>query len=249
MMLKIQADRRNDGNSRLIVFTGFSVLVHIMVLHLAEPIQIKSTAESGGSVAVTLISRYRAAEPKHEFLVSEAKAPSSSASVSRKPKPPAEHPAVSAKAVEQILREEPDESGAEIVSGREKKTDAESEPAEKPAALHFPSALSAESAPEAAAPVLTEQEMSFLTEHMRQKVRSQLTYPQLARRMGWNGTVMLRVYLTENGGVEKTEIILSSGFKALDKEAFESVYRAAPYENHTGEEVIVELPVRFSLSG
>ena len=248
-MLKIQADRRDDGNFRLIIFTGVSVLVHILVLHLADPIQIQSTAESGGSVAVTLISRYRAAEPKHEFLVSEAKAPSSSASVSLKPKPPAEHSAVSAKAVEQILHEEPDESGAEIVSGREKKTDAESEPAEKPAALHFPSALSAESVPEAAAPALTEQEMSFLTEHMRQKVRSQLTYPQLARRMGWNGTVMLRVYLTGNGGVEKTEIILSSGFKALDKEAFESVYRAAPYENHTGEEVTVELPVRFSLSG
>ena len=75
-------------------------------------------------------------------------------------------------------------------------------------------------------------------------------YPQVARREGWEGTVVLRIIVGTGGDVENVITQTSSGYPALDESAAQSVktWRFAPAKD--GEFPIatkVDLPVRFSL--
>ena len=75
-------------------------------------------------------------------------------------------------------------------------------------------------------------------------------YPQIARKEGWEGTVVLRLTIDSEGGVEKVTTQKSSGFSTLDESAMESVkaWRFDPAKD--GEFPIssaVDLPIRFDL--
>ncbi len=75
-------------------------------------------------------------------------------------------------------------------------------------------------------------------------------YPQVARRQGWEGTVLLRLTVNREGIVERVTTQKSSGFPELDKSAVRSVktWRFAPAKD--GEfpiPVTVDLPIRFDL--
>lgn len=75
-------------------------------------------------------------------------------------------------------------------------------------------------------------------------------YPQVARRQGWEGTVLLRLTVNREGIVEKVTTQKSSGFPELDKSAVRAVrtWRFAPAKD--GEfpiAVTVDLPIRFNL--
>ena len=75
-------------------------------------------------------------------------------------------------------------------------------------------------------------------------------YPQVARKQGWEGIVVLRIIVGTGGDVEKVMTQTSSGFPALDESAAQSVktWQFAPAKD--GEFPIatkVDLPVRFSL--
>jgi protein TonB len=60
------------------------------------------------------------------------------------------------------------------------------------------------------------------------------SYPELARRNGWEGTVTLRLTVNAKGRLEKTEVIQSSGYVILDKEA-QKMLRRARFRNGPGE--------------
>ena len=75
-------------------------------------------------------------------------------------------------------------------------------------------------------------------------------YPQVARKEGWEGTVVLRITIGAGGNVEKVTTQTSSGFPALDESAAQSVktWRFDPAKD--GEipvSTTVDLPVRFDL--
>lgn len=75
-------------------------------------------------------------------------------------------------------------------------------------------------------------------------------YPQVARKEGWEGTVVLRITIGAGGDVEKVTTQTSSGFPSLDKSAAQSVktWRFDPAKD--GEipvSTTVDLPVRFDL--
>ena len=75
-------------------------------------------------------------------------------------------------------------------------------------------------------------------------------YPQVARREGWEGTVVLRITIGAGGGVEHIKTQTSSGFPALDESAARSVktWRFDPARD--GEfriATVVDLPIRFDL--
>ena len=75
-------------------------------------------------------------------------------------------------------------------------------------------------------------------------------YPQVARKQGWEGIVVLRIVVGTGGDVENVTTQTSSGFPALDESAAQSVktWQFAPAKD--GEFPIatkVDLPVRFSL--
>jgi protein TonB len=75
-------------------------------------------------------------------------------------------------------------------------------------------------------------------------------YPRIARRNGYEGIVLLNLLVSESGRVESVEIIRSSGYKVLDREAVKAVrkWRFVPAEQ-AGETVAshVEVPVVFRL--
>lgn len=75
-------------------------------------------------------------------------------------------------------------------------------------------------------------------------------YPQVARREGWEGTVVLRITVGAGGDVEHVKTQTSSGFPALDESAARSVktWRFDPARD--GEfriATVVDLPITFNL--
>ena len=76
------------------------------------------------------------------------------------------------------------------------------------------------------------------------------TYPAHAIQNGWEGTVLLRVWIDEAGHITKVEVARTSGFRILDGAAVAAVrqWNAIP-ANRGGKPVMtVELlPVRFKL--
>lgn len=76
-------------------------------------------------------------------------------------------------------------------------------------------------------------------------------YPQLARRNGWRGQVLLQVSVTSDGKVKHLDVQQSSGFRILDRAALRAVkdWRFYP-ARRAGRSVVSEVlvPVEFHLS-
>lgn len=69
-------------------------------------------------------------------------------------------------------------------------------------------------------------------------------YPRIAVESGWEGTVLIKLSLSENGSVKDVAIAESSGYQILDESAVTAAmgWRLA---NYRAEEVRV--PIRFAL--
>ena len=77
------------------------------------------------------------------------------------------------------------------------------------------------------------------------------SYPETARRKGWEGTVILRVLVDREGSSRLIEISRSSGFDTLDRAAVETVKSWRFHPAHYGQgrvESWVKIPIVFSLS-
>lgn len=75
-------------------------------------------------------------------------------------------------------------------------------------------------------------------------------YPRISRRMGEQGTVIVRVFISTQGLPEKAEVRTSSGFARLDQAALDAVqrWRFVPGRRHgTPEAMWFNIPVRFVL--
>ena len=75
-------------------------------------------------------------------------------------------------------------------------------------------------------------------------------YPRMSRRMGEQGTVMVRVLISVDGRAEQAEIRTSSGYARLDEAALDTVkrWRYVPGKRAgTAEAVWFNVPVRFVL--
>nr|MBF0221131.1 energy transducer TonB [Desulfobulbaceae bacterium] len=65
--------------------------------------------------------------------------------------------------------------------------------------------------------------------HIQQSIQQLVNYPRTARRMGWEGKVVLEFIICKDGTVKDIGIVESSGFKALDKNAVNTIKKAAPF--------------------
>ena len=77
-------------------------------------------------------------------------------------------------------------------------------------------------------------------------------YPSLARRMGEEGRVLLRVYVEASGLPSKVEIRTSSGSERLDQAALEAVRRWKFVPARQGDQAVpafVVVPISFYLRG
>jgi len=75
-------------------------------------------------------------------------------------------------------------------------------------------------------------------------------YPSHARKMGWEGTTLLRVLVNQKGKTKFIEISRSSGFATLDKAAMKAVKRWRFHPARSGTEAVeswVKIPIVFNL--
>jgi protein TonB len=83
-----------------------------------------------------------------------------------------------------------------------------------------------------------------LLQTIRRRVEQARTYPEAARRGGFQGTVDLRFRIAADGSVEAFEILRSSGFRILDEASEQTIRRAAPYPPVSGW---IRLPLAYRL--
>jgi protein TonB len=82
------------------------------------------------------------------------------------------------------------------------------------------------------------------------KQNSPPTYPLLARRRNYQGTVLLEVLVTREGKVGSVRLARSSGFEVLDRAAVKGVRKWLFHPGKRGDEVVemwVKVPIRFQL--
>lgn len=87
--------------------------------------------------------------------------------------------------------------------------------------------------------------------HPDYKVNPKPKYPMVARRKGYEGSVLLRVWVVESGDVGKIELEKSSGFDVLDNSALDAVkdWVFIPgMRNGVPISSWVTVPIKFQLS-
>jgi periplasmic protein TonB len=82
------------------------------------------------------------------------------------------------------------------------------------------------------------------TAEIRRRVLARLTYPRMARTMGWEGVVVVSFLIVPGGQVTGIAVARSSGHEALDRAALEAVASSAPLPSPPSPQAI-RLPVRF----
>jgi len=88
------------------------------------------------------------------------------------------------------------------------------------------------------------EERNFL--FIRETIMSSIRYPERARRMGWEGTVLLSFIVLENGRIEEVKIVSGSGYHTLDDHAKEVVEKTS-FKRKMPYKLIVLLPVEYRL--
>jgi protein TonB len=86
---------------------------------------------------------------------------------------------------------------------------------------------------------------------LRGMVENNREYPAMARQLGLQGTVMVRVSIRGDGSLAAVSVEGSSGHKALDKAALSAVRRSAPFKAPAGfglGQVTVEIPIVYRLT-
>ncbi len=78
-------------------------------------------------------------------------------------------------------------------------------------------------------------------------VQKNIRYPFIARRMGWEGRVVLSFILTKKGTIKELKVESSSGYEVLDKNALETVKRCSKYFPVPPVDVKIKLPIVYRL--
>ena len=76
-------------------------------------------------------------------------------------------------------------------------------------------------------------------------------YPRIARKRGYEGTVILEVLVSRHGDVENLKVHRSSGYKVLDKTALASVRQWIFTPGRRGDDAVdmwVRVPIAFRLA-
>ena len=82
--------------------------------------------------------------------------------------------------------------------------------------------------------------------YIRDLILKNLTYPPLAQRMGWKGTVTVSFVVLENGATENIRITKSSGRELLDQTVVKTIQRAQPFP-HPPVRAELIIPIAFRL--
>ncbi len=65
--------------------------------------------------------------------------------------------------------------------------------------------------------------------YIKDDIQRSINYPKMARRMGWEGRVVLSFIICKNGEVTDIKVVKSSGYAILDKNAVSTIKQSAPF--------------------
>jgi protein TonB len=82
--------------------------------------------------------------------------------------------------------------------------------------------------------------------YIRDAIQQGISYPPMARKMGWEGKVVVAFLVLADGSVRDVRIVRGSGHPALDRGAVEAVRKAAPFPKPPAEAEIIT-PVVYRL--
>jgi len=82
--------------------------------------------------------------------------------------------------------------------------------------------------------------------YIKDIIQKNITYPDTARRNGWTGRVTVSFIIAYNGCVRNIEVVRSSGFNCLDKNAIKAVKRSSPLPDPPVEARII-IPILYEL--
>jgi periplasmic protein TonB len=89
----------------------------------------------------------------------------------------------------------------------------------------------------------------YLKEHfayIRDMILAHLSYPAMARKLGWKGAVTVSFVIREDGRTDKGRIVKSSGYDVLDRNVLETIDRVQPFPKPPVKAELV-MPVVYSL--
>ena len=208
--------------------TGAVVLAHALLLWLIGQKLLGPTAPVGEAESVIMASVV-AEQPAPPAPLPQPPAPV--------PKPqPAPRPATASPVAAQA---QPSPLLAPAAPGNT----APAVPAATPTPAAAPAATTPRPATPSAAVVLPSSDADYLN-------NPPPTYPRMSRRMGEQGTVLLRVFISAEGRAEQAEIRTSSGYARLDEAALETVrrWRYVPGKRAgVAEAMWFNVPIRFVL--
>ncbi|MCI4453488.1 MAG: energy transducer TonB [Thermodesulfobacterium sp.] len=78
-------------------------------------------------------------------------------------------------------------------------------------------------------------------------VQRHINYPPIARKMGWEGKVLVSFILEPNGDIRDLKVLKSCGYEVLDKEALDAIRRSYRDFPKPPVSVVVKLPISFKL--
>jgi periplasmic protein TonB len=90
----------------------------------------------------------------------------------------------------------------------------------------------------------------YLTEHfsyIKELVQRNVAYPNMARKMGWEGKTVIAFTILADGNARDVRIKERCGIEMLDKNAVEAVKKASPFPRPPAEAQIV-LPIVYRLN-
>ncbi|MDD3845007.1 MAG: energy transducer TonB [Syntrophorhabdaceae bacterium] len=91
--------------------------------------------------------------------------------------------------------------------------------------------------------------MQYLKEHfgyIRDLIMKHINYPHMARKMGWRGRVVVAFIIRENGTVENTRVVKSSGYDVLDSNTVKTIREAQPFPRPPVKAELV-IPIVYKL--
>jgi len=89
----------------------------------------------------------------------------------------------------------------------------------------------------------------YLAEHygyIRDLIYRHLTYPPMAKKMGWEGNVMVSFVISEKGMAGGLKVLQSSGHKLLDDNVLETIKDVQPFPKPPAPAPI-KIPIKYSL--
>jgi periplasmic protein TonB len=99
-----------------------------------------------------------------------------------------------------------------------------------------------ENMPKAGVPGYLKSNLSYI----KDIINRHITYPKIARQLGWAGKVKLSFIVTVSGDARNIQVIESSGKEILDRNAIEAIRNSSPFPRPPVEAKII-IPVLYTL--